>query len=260
MASTNHTTNYNLSQYIGGDKPTYLGDYNGDMQKIDAQMKTNADNIATAISGVESATSTANSAVSTANSAQSTANSASSTATSASTTASNAQSTANSALSTATSAQTTANSALTKANDLANLLTFTAFDDNITLSANTGEIYTNELHCATNSDGTVGKLYGRVRVRNVNSSATQDNKLRITGNTALRPTTAITINCLGISAKGTGSLVSATIGSPVDVNISTNGNIEMVADIRDTSIEFLLFPCLLFMVDFGDTPTPPESN
>lgn len=44
MASTNKTTNYELSQYVGSDKPTYLGDYNGDMLKIDAGMKANADN------------------------------------------------------------------------------------------------------------------------------------------------------------------------------------------------------------------------
>lgn len=42
MSSTNKTTNYKLSQYIGTDKPTYLGDYNGDMLKIDNQMKANA--------------------------------------------------------------------------------------------------------------------------------------------------------------------------------------------------------------------------
>ena len=41
MSSTNKTTNYNLSQYVGSDKPTYLGDYNGDMLKIDTQMKAN---------------------------------------------------------------------------------------------------------------------------------------------------------------------------------------------------------------------------
>ena len=35
MSSTNKTTYYNLSQYIGTDKPTYLQDYNGDMSKID---------------------------------------------------------------------------------------------------------------------------------------------------------------------------------------------------------------------------------
>lgn len=36
MSSTNKTNYYNLSQYIGTDKPTYLGDYNSDMSKIDA--------------------------------------------------------------------------------------------------------------------------------------------------------------------------------------------------------------------------------
>lgn len=35
MSSTNKTNYYNLSQYIGTDKPTYLGDYNSDMSKID---------------------------------------------------------------------------------------------------------------------------------------------------------------------------------------------------------------------------------
>lgn len=36
FSSTNETTHYQLSQYIGSDKPTYLIDYNGDMSKIDA--------------------------------------------------------------------------------------------------------------------------------------------------------------------------------------------------------------------------------
>lgn len=48
MASTNKTTNFELSQYLGSDKPTYLGDYNSDMLKIDAGMHQNALNIATA--------------------------------------------------------------------------------------------------------------------------------------------------------------------------------------------------------------------
>lgn len=49
MSSTNKTNNYNLSQYIGTDKPTYLGDYNGDMLKIDTQMKNNANSATDAI-------------------------------------------------------------------------------------------------------------------------------------------------------------------------------------------------------------------
>lgn len=50
MSSTNKTTNYNLSQYIGTDKPTYLGDYNGDMLKIDTQLKANAESASNAAS------------------------------------------------------------------------------------------------------------------------------------------------------------------------------------------------------------------
>lgn len=51
MTATNHTENYNLSQFTGTDRPTWLGDYNGDMSRIDAQLKQNADDIASAAAG-----------------------------------------------------------------------------------------------------------------------------------------------------------------------------------------------------------------
>lgn len=51
MTATNHTKNYNLSQFVGTDRPTWLVDYNGDMAKIDARMKQNADDIASASAG-----------------------------------------------------------------------------------------------------------------------------------------------------------------------------------------------------------------
>lgn len=35
MTATNHTEHYDLSQYTENDHPTYTGDYNGDMAKID---------------------------------------------------------------------------------------------------------------------------------------------------------------------------------------------------------------------------------
>lgn len=52
MTATNHTENYNLSQFVGTDRPTWLVDYNGDMVKIDTQLKQNADDIASASAGV----------------------------------------------------------------------------------------------------------------------------------------------------------------------------------------------------------------
>lgn len=51
MTATNHTENYDLSQFVGTDRPTWLVDYNGDMAKIDAQLKQNADDISSAAAG-----------------------------------------------------------------------------------------------------------------------------------------------------------------------------------------------------------------
>ena len=89
MGATNHTSNYDLPQWIGTDKPTFLGDLNDAFLKIDTQMKANADSATNAESTAGSAESAAtaasqsasqalaNNAASTANTAQNTANAAS---------------------------------------------------------------------------------------------------------------------------------------------------------------------------------------
>lgn len=46
MSSTNHTANYNLPQFVGTDKPAWLGDINPAMNTIDTRMKANADGVA----------------------------------------------------------------------------------------------------------------------------------------------------------------------------------------------------------------------
>lgn len=51
MASTKKTTNYSLSKFEPGDRPSFLQDYNSDMAKIDAQLKRNADAAASAAGG-----------------------------------------------------------------------------------------------------------------------------------------------------------------------------------------------------------------
>ena len=63
MSATNHTLNYELSQFLGTDKPAWLVDYNGDMAKIDAGMKANADNISSATSQAGSASDKADQAL-----------------------------------------------------------------------------------------------------------------------------------------------------------------------------------------------------
>lgn len=61
MASTNKTTNLELSQFIGSDSPKWLTDYNADMEKIDAgyqTVKAQADATDLVVSGHTSSIST----------------------------------------------------------------------------------------------------------------------------------------------------------------------------------------------------------
>lgn len=95
MASTNKTTNLELSQYVSSDKPTYLVDYNSDMAKIDTGVHT----------------------------AQVTADTASTAATNAQTTAEGAQTTANTAVTNAAAADTKATTNANNIGTLANLTT-----------------------------------------------------------------------------------------------------------------------------------------
>ena len=53
MSSTNKTANFKLSQFIGTDKPTFLGDYNNDMQIIDGALFTAGQTAEDAVNDVE---------------------------------------------------------------------------------------------------------------------------------------------------------------------------------------------------------------
>ena len=73
MASTEKTTKYDLSQLLGTDNPSCLGDYTGDMPKINTALGDFKATASTAQSGVASAQSAASAAQMTANAAQQTA-------------------------------------------------------------------------------------------------------------------------------------------------------------------------------------------
>lgn len=55
MAATNETTNYKLPLFVDNDQPTWLGDFNGAMSKIDAGMNTIGANASTALSAANNA-------------------------------------------------------------------------------------------------------------------------------------------------------------------------------------------------------------
>ena len=109
MGATNHTANYDLPQWIGTDKPTFLGDLNDAFLKIDTGMKTNQSEISGAVSDAGNALAKATSAEQGVNTLTPLVNTASENASQALTTANNAASTAN-------TANTNANVANTKLN------------------------------------------------------------------------------------------------------------------------------------------------
>lgn len=61
MSASGKTTNYELGIYVGTDVTDWLGTFNGNMNKIDAQMKVNANGVASAnqIAGEANSTATA---------------------------------------------------------------------------------------------------------------------------------------------------------------------------------------------------------
>lgn len=239
MSSTNHTTNYELSQFLGTDKPAWLSDYNTDMSKIDSQMKTNAD-AATAASGSATA---ANTAIGTLTNLTTTDK----------TTVVDA---INEVDSHADTAQNTANNASTAAATAnTNLAKFNLTErDTLSPSVNKGTINTTvtSVQFATDTTSSIFKIYGRIYIANLN---TLTGTLTITvGQTSLRPTTAYTIN--------TGAIVNRLLSSgnsdtvPRNLTVNTDGSI-VISDTLPTAgnvLEYsvMLPPCLYFNTDFGD--------
>lgn len=276
MGYTNSTTNYHLPQFIGTDKPSWLGDVNSAMSAIDTQMKVNAsdiDSLESRMTATEtvanSASTAATNAGNAASAAQSTADSAASAASSAGTAASNAQSTANTAQTAASTAdgkavtaQSTATSALTKANaNEAAIAKFnlTSFESPDTTTSNIGSVTYSDMAIAKNSDGSLAKIYGRAIVGNF-SIASGYQACHVSFPSSLRPTTSFTINCAGIFCLRNNQAEEYT--SQLSITIGTDGTIT-TSDFNcfpDTAnVTLLLFPCLYWVKDFGDVPVTPDN-
>lgn len=236
MASTNKTQNYELSQYIGSDKPTYLGDYNADMLKIDTQMKRNADNVASVGATANTANVTANTALENAN---------------------NAQSSADTADEKATTANNTANTALEKSlqND-ANIKKFNLTNIlDLTVTSQAGGQITvfrdAPLKIAKNSDGSIFKIYGAFELTGIVNPPVPQMIIK-TNDTGLRPSSSYVIAPAGtkmlFTTSGNGTV------QPLYIRVNTDGTIDLIIETNSTTTgcRCLLFPCLYFNSDFGD--------
>lgn len=222
MSSTNKTTNYNLSQYIGSDKPTYLSDYNSDMFEIDKQMKINADNVATAIQGATDAGTLA--------------------------------STANS---TATTANTNANTAI--ANNATTQASLNAFMQKFNLSVHkswqngdvtvSGITLTNveaiDLSLATNSDGSIFKFYGQISA----TAGGQGFAEIVCNNTGISVDTPYTIFPCG-SISNTSNLPARF----TQIYVENNKITLQWWNEQAGAFKAFAFPCIYFNADFGDDP------
>lgn len=76
MTATNETANYKLPLFTDDDQPTWLGDFNGAMNKIDNDMNTIGANASTALSAANNAVNRVGTAETTVANAQATANNA----------------------------------------------------------------------------------------------------------------------------------------------------------------------------------------
>lgn len=228
MSATNSTQNYNLPQFVGSDKPTWLGDFNGAMNTIDGQMKANAD-------GVTTAQATANTATETATTANTTANTAN-------TNSQEAQTTATTALTKALEVET----AISKFN-LTNIKSIATSDITVTGGKT---INANTLSVATNSDGSIGKIYGRVNLAGTGSG-------NISFQTDLRPTENITIN--GCMLRNITTSAGHHAMEMKTFTINTNGLVTAPytwVDNSSNNCDLMFIACLLFMKNFGDQPSP----
>ena len=260
MSHTNSTTNYNLPQFVGTDKPTWLNDVNGAMSAIDAQMKANADS---ATSAGTSAT-TANNAIGTLASLETTAKT-------------DTVSAINEVNTKAGTAQETANTAIGSANATASALSTFEQKFNLTNITQGNEnnysktgIVVNNLKLAQNSDGSIFKMYGVFQI-NPTSSATRSAVAGLSGqygvDTGLvlttAPTTAYVVQCAGVQSENNESNSTAVV--PIDFAVGTNGHIYVC--LNDTNANAkpyfsgrawrnMYFPAIYFNASFGDTPTP----
>lgn len=244
MSSTNKTTNYELSQFIGTDKPAWLTDYNADMGKIDAGVHT-AQTAATAADGKATANT---SAIGTLANLTTTAK------TNLVAAVNEVNTTAGTALNTATGAAGNATQAKNAVDDLTDYLKLTHFVDVATnqIVAASGTVADSWLKVACNADGTLGKIYGRVDFV-ANSTGYSWQSMTVNTDTGLRPTSEFTISTAGVG----NCMEAGTNQEMVQVNVvvKTDGKLELRFYSRNAGKKYglMFLPCIYFIQDFGDT-------
>ena len=220
MSSTNKTTHYNLSQYVASDKPTYLVDYNADMSAIDSGIyaaKLEANTNTSAIGNLASLNTTAKNNL--------------------------------------VSAVNEVNSDIKKFN-LTKFKSYDVSSTNDVTNSNSNIHYNGTITIATNSDGSIFKLYGSITYDTSGSSSNQNGTLTLY-NTGIVPSSAFSVFPAGFTfVNPANGQTPAVYGCSFDVQ--ANGNIvisEAMSPNQDRTRQF--YPSLYFAKNFGDVPDVP---
>ena len=239
MSSTNKTTNYELSQFIGTDKPAWLTDYNADMSKIDTGINT-AQGVATGADTKATANATAIGTL---------ANLTTEAKTSLVAAVNEVDTNADAAAGTAASAAQTANTAYSRATAaseavaaLSNYLSITAAAVATNkLVPRAGTLSDAGVSVAQNSTHSLGKVYGYF---NLTPSTAGWQMVTINYDTGIHPDSSFDISCAGLS-NGV---------NEITLRFNTDGTIQIIWYAASTATcHVVLFPCVYFFKDFGDT-------
>ena len=243
MSSTNKTTHYELSQFLGTDKPAWLGDYNADMSKIDTAVYS-ASSTATSADGKADTNTTAIGTLASLTTESKT----------------NLVSAINEVDSHADTAQGTANDAATAANGA--VLAINSLKDYLNLGATNKDLTSSDmskngignigsasnLHIVGNTDNSLVKIYGEVYL----TDGTPNSPVDITvSNTGITPDSNITVNSCGYITYASGNNVVAV--DPLQYTINSNGTITFtITPYIGNSGAAKFMACLVFVKNFGD--------
>ena len=248
MASTNKTTNYELSQFLGSDKPAWLSDYNTDMSKIDTAIK-NASDTATSASGSSSANTTAIGTL--ANLTTTAKTDLVSAVNEVNTVADTAQNTANSASSSATTANTKADNLTAQFN-----MSVIKEDSDLNFTSSAGSINDHNVKFVTNSDGSLAKVYGTISLTNI--AGTGNMTVTITG-TGLTLDEPIHIQSHGYLTSTVYQLDQTQQFAVLQTGITLSTNTITITLSRNANMNqryIMLSDALIFLKDFGDVVIP----
>ena len=222
MSHTNTTANYNLPQFTGTDKPSWLTDVNGAMTSIDTQMKANADaNTTTAgdLTTLAGRVTTAEENITTQGSTLQTVSNV------------------------ASSASTTATNAKNAVDGLVKYITLNK-TGNASVTANGATVSDNTVRTASNNDGSMGKIYGQVKVNVTNASGAT-----IKIQTPFRPSEGFKVQGNLIYNNVTNNELGLS-----NYQIASNGEITVTLNsyFYNKTVSLYFIACIMQWVNFGD--------